>query len=382
MKIKHLAIILTFFVFCKTMANKAQNEIALKTLEWNDANNTRNIDKLRELYDQNVIGYGQLFQREEFLSKKSGFFQKLGDYRQSIESSLKIINYKSGMFKCEFSKKANSAKPPHRIKTFPAYLIFTKVNGEFKITEEGDEITDYNINHHPQLGQENKIAIIELSSIQNKTNWWLIGMLIVSGIGLFIVIYFLTKGKSKKTPKGIPVVRIEQKNSAIPIVEESIDEDEFTDENKKKGRLFEDFITSLFNASFTIEHLQSDRGVNGRFAESNKNPDIVMRLNFNNGSSNLLAVECKYRSNIVKSQNIVLCKEKQLFNYKEFGYKNNMPVFLALGVGGKPDIPEEVYIVPIMNLKNNTLQYAHLKEYKRYSVTKFLWFSPENGTLE
>jgi len=41
--------------------------------------------------------------------------------------------------------------------------------------------------------------------------------------------------------------------------------------------------------------------VNGRYAESNKDPDIVFRLNTKNGQ-HYFAVECKWRSNFYQGK--------------------------------------------------------------------------------
>jgi hypothetical protein len=39
-------------------------------------------------------------------------------------------------------------------------------------------------------------------------------------------------------------------------------------------------------------------------------------------------------------------------NYFNFGTKNNMQVFVVLGVGGSPKKPEKLFLVPIKNVNS------------------------------
>jgi len=77
-------------------------------------------------------------------------------------------------------------------------------------------------------------------------------------------------------------------------------ETEIIDLNKKNGADFEKFIVQKFDKKYyTIKEWAGDKYINGTYAESTTQPDILLEFNLNHKSSQL-SVECKWRKNLYK----------------------------------------------------------------------------------
>lgn len=122
------------------------------------------------------------------------------------------------------------------------------------------------------------------------------------------------------------------------------------DINKEKGNIFEACIANKFSKDyFTILDWRSDKYSNGTYAESITYPDF--RLCFKSGNfEKEFAVECKYRSDFYNN-GVKWANEKQIENYKSYAAKYNIPVFIVIGVGGSPNYPDNVFIIPLKYIK-------------------------------
>lgn len=353
------------------LAENVEQIIAYKTWEWNEAHNEQSISKLKDLYSFAVIGYGKPCTRSEFLTKKENLFAKFENFHQTIDPKFKISYYENGLIKCEFSKKAKALKPPYRLKTYPSYLVYKLVDGYYKIVEEGDEITNYNLNYHPRLGKETVQAKVEILNVKKDTNWGFILMISLSFLSLIYIIYYLFFKKTKK----YSTQSNSQPNKIV------LPANNIVSESETKGRLFENYIVERFRKQyFKIMIWQSDKCVNGRYALNSLNPDLVMHLKYSDVSKEL-AVECKYRSMIDTNNMVEYCTKQQLKNYQKFGKDNQLDVFLALGVAGSPDNPRELYIIPINNMSANCLSYKELKIYAQKPPFGNFFYNYEKGTL-
>ncbi len=103
--------------------------------------------------------------------------------------------------------------------------------------------------------------------------------------------------------------------------------------------------------------------MDGRYADTTTQPDIQLALNLR-GQSYPFAVECKWRSQ-PKDDFVRFANEGQLERYTAFGRKENCPVFIVLGIGGKPSDPAELYILPVQELDKSVLHKARLGKYRR-----------------
>ncbi|HXB40666.1 MAG TPA: hypothetical protein VNZ49_08995 [Bacteroidia bacterium] len=139
-----------------------------------------------------------------------------------------------------------------------------------------------------------------------------------------------------------------------------------------KGVDFEKFIVTKFDRKyFKIHEWRGDKYVQGVYALSNKNPDLEIEYS-HNGKSRKFAVECKYREGIYDE--VIICKEHKIYDYKNFSKQKRMPVFIVLGLGGAPSSPMECYVIPIEDVNNEMMNYKRLQNYRKYSVNSNFFF--------
>lgn len=132
--------------------------------------------------------------------------------------------------------------------------------------------------------------------------------------------------------------------SASPAPEKSLSQKE---QNLEKGRLFEEYMLGRIMAlsGLTLVGRNADYSQNGIHAEENSQPDLRFRK-----EGKPFAIECKWRRDFFKDR-IDWAGDFQIRNYNDFQREQKMPVFVALGVGGTPEAPENLYLVPLSRLK-------------------------------
>ncbi len=116
-----------------------------------------------------------------------------------------------------------------------------------------------------------------------------------------------------------------------------------------KGLLFEKFIIDKFpkDTWTLVDYTRDLHKKLNRFIESDSNPDCVFRKN-SNGKT--FAVECKYRSNYWTHDKWgagITWDKNQGDRYVSYSNQKNIPVYVAIGIGGNPKSPEIISYVPI-----------------------------------
>ncbi|HJJ48171.1 MAG TPA: hypothetical protein O0X39_04150 [Methanocorpusculum sp.] len=154
-------------------------------------------------------------------------------------------------------------------------------------------------------------------------------------------------------------------------------------ENKyeRMGNLFEETIASKFSSKyFTIVTWTTDRcrDTNIR-VESDKNPDFRIRYE---PTKEEFAVECKFRTwfyeeinpygEIVK-QSIQWAKPEQMERYKKYEKEQKIPVFIVIGVGGKPNNPQFIFCIPLKEIKYPEIYGSIFERNEKNPETNFFW---------
>lgn len=187
--------------------------------------------------------------------------------------------------------------------------------------------------------------------------------------------------KSKPTVENI-VDNTKDNNTANsePAQDYNLESSAEVSEAEKKGQDFEKFAISLFNKeSFRLKEWRSDKYHNGRYAESNRYPDIVMELQLQTGEYPF-AIECKWRKDFYKGS-IEWATEKQIEIYNTFATERGIPVFVMIGIGGEPNAPESVYIAPLSSLKYPHAKTEYLEKFKREKSDKGCFFDYKKKVL-
>lgn len=126
-----------------------------------------------------------------------------------------------------------------------------------------------------------------------------------------------------------------------------------------KGTRFEQYVSTLFpEPKFVIHDRTRDvsKFLNRR-VESDTHPDFVFR-NTETGKS--FAVECKWRARWAQGKEGDLglwWNLPQWERYSSYQKESGTPVFVAFGIGGSPEKPNEVYFLELERLR-----YVFLKQ--------------------
>jgi len=149
-------------------------------------------------------------------------------------------------------------------------------------------------------------------------------------------------------------------------------ETELIDYKKKNGDDFEKFVVQKFDKKyFTIKEWAGDKYVNGTYAETTPQPDLLLEFSLKQKTSEF-SVECKWRQNLYRN-GVEFAKKVQFERYKNFQENKKVPVFIAIGIGGKGISPEKLYIVPLKEIDNNFIHIKKLKEYEKKVNSNFFF---------
>jgi hypothetical protein len=115
-----------------------------------------------------------------------------------------------------------------------------------------------------------------------------------------------------------------------------------------KGEEFEQYLRDYIfpERAYHLEHRSHDYSTNRTdYVADSLDPDFVF---VSVKGEKMFFVEAKYRSDFYQDA-VEWCKPYQLKRYKEAN--KELPVFIALGVGGTPDMPDYLYIFPVKHTK-------------------------------
>jgi hypothetical protein len=118
------------------------------------------------------------------------------------------------------------------------------------------------------------------------------------------------------------------------------------------GEAFEDYVQNyLFPPGEynLVEKTHSYKTNYRRYVEASLKPDFKFR---SKTTGSLFYVEAKYRSNAYEV--VKWCEQYQYERYKI--YNNDIPLYIALGIGGSPFSPQYVFFIPFKRLHYNTLK--------------------------
>jgi hypothetical protein len=258
-------VFLSFQLFSQTFSDTTVLKQFVK--RWNVANNYKYTAWQNEQYTSTLLFYGKTIEKRKAIETKIFFFKKNKSYHQEIVSPIQFSFYKSGVVKCSFHKKVYYDS---YTKNYPAYLLFIKQNGVYKISGESDLISDSKTGFTLRLGEE----------IFPKTSRHVLLFVVVAAIVITIV--FLLVAKNKKLKYNISETPTTDVTSFVSRVNQ--EEDIF----KEKGNDFEKYIVKLFKqkSQFQLNEWRGDKYIDGIYAKSTLNPDL--EINYRDSTHNIL----------------------------------------------------------------------------------------------
>ena len=148
---------------------------------------------------------------------------------------------------------------------------------------------------------------------------------------------------------------------------------------KEKGNAFEKYIVQKFDQNyFQLLEWQGDKIVNGIYPKSTMHPDLLVRLKGKEEAT--FAVECKWRQNYFKG-GIEFASDEQVKRYKTFMLEKKIPVFIVVGLGGKAEAPEKVFVIPLEKLRSGQIGTSELTHFLQKDLKLGFFFDKDAGKL-
>jgi hypothetical protein len=335
-------LIITVGLASRNLATAQELEVDVRAVrrlvsEWNEAHTLSTVGKLSSLYSDTVDFYGSILRRRTCIGMKRTMLEKQKDFVQVLTNELVLSGYDNGAVRCDFVKKVSHN---NRTVDYRSYLIVRRIDGNYLIVGESDLITDRNIKHELDLGTGVKIKEVQFPEKSNR-NLATILILSVSLVCGLIGFIFLFRNRKKTNISKTPV----------PIAASDLSTNVAVNKEYEKGLAFENYIVEQFarDKNFTLQEWRSDKFHQGIFPQSNRDPDLVYQYVYKD-FVRTFSVECKYRSSSLFNSTVRLMREDKYRIYEAF-HRTKMPVYIALGVGGKPNRPKEVYLIPFDHVK-------------------------------
>ncbi len=191
--------------------------------------------------------------------------------------------------------------------------------------------------------------------------------------------------KSNSRLKNVPVKTVDSpgKNEYIPVrkVKHSVKEGnpKTASTPEEKGYDFEKYVIQKFNKEFfKVKEWAGDKYVKGIYAETTTNPDMVFEFKMKDVTRRF-SVECKWR-NKLKDKAVEFSTPEQLERYRKYEKENNTPVYLVMGIGGKPSYPAHLYVIPLKNIRTSVLHLDEMHPYEKITSKDF-FYDVETGML-
>ena len=132
-----------------------------------------------------------------------------------------------------------------------------------------------------------------------------------------------------------------------------------TPESFRVGQKFEEYVRKyLFIESYyDLVHKTHDYNTNKDYVLSSLKPDFIFRDKW---TKREFYVEAKFRSGHYNNK-IPWCNERQLARYQE--YNREMPVFVILGIGGDPNRPMFLSLIPLSQARYTDLFTSYIRKF-------------------
>jgi hypothetical protein len=165
----------------------------------------------------------------------------------------------------------------------------------------------------------------------------------------------------------------EESVAVLPFMALKKTQEQILAENLDNALKFESFVTGKFNkAFFRLLDWRSDKSYHGEFPLSSLYPDLKYEFV---PAAIYFAVECKWRRNFY-NDGIEISKD-QLHRYLKYQQCFDENVFFVIGIGGQPETPDNLYIVPVSEINTHSpfLSREILNNYSRLSAGDFYFDS-------
>ncbi|AEH06351.1 hypothetical protein [Methanothermococcus okinawensis] len=143
----------------------------------------------------------------------------------------------------------------------------------------------------------------------------------------------------------------------------------------QKGEAFESYVLNqLFPEEyFEILDMTHNFETNSkRYVKKSLKPDFLLK---DKKTGKIFYVECKYRSKLYQDKFHWAKSNEQSNRYRTIEKEENIQTYIAMGLGGTPENPDNIYLMPLKEIKYNALFPSILKNWEitnKYDVFKIV----------
>ena len=373
--------------------------------EWNYANNFRSSESFENVYAPALLFYTQDLSRDRAIALKRELFRQKPQFRQRINLPITYTPYSNGVIKCDFTKEVLEGAD---WKQYPSYLLFSYDGNRYTIVGESDYPTDNTLGYRLDIGEPMEIgssagadpglndstSVLALSendekklsenafSQQEKARgpqqsgqdtiaipkiylFVLLGILLITGILIFM----------RRRPRKVAALP-DEKQMAPPAKAEA-DEAYNVIREFNMQSVFEAFVITLFDPLyFRHRRPKAERVLAGKRSEGETLPDLEFEFNYKETQARL-AIKCLYYKNGGTNELQLFSSERQEA-FRHFEEGSGMPLYYVVGIGGTPDDPKELYLIPARAVEKEFLTRAELKPFAKSGM---FFFSSTAGRL-
>jgi hypothetical protein len=381
--IKYLSLTVLTMVICFSAIGQQltvnTKKIELLINQWNLIHNNANVEGFENIYDDQLLFYSEHVSRSKATLLKKLLFVRNPGYQQKITTDIKYTLHTNGVVKCEFTKEVLQAGEWDRE---PMYLLVGFKNHGYWIIGESDFATDKENNYKPKIGEALDVEILS-ASIPAENNTVLSEMPVrtsistpsgvsesisYGGLHIFLVIALLSAGvliifldrmgvkkeKARQAQQDEEVM-LEDDFETVILEAKMPNEAYQVIENSLKQKAFRDYLLKQFDpVFFTLKPSE-----NGQAFKADVNPQLTLEFNLTE-KSKIPAITVQYLYKEDNGNDLVISPEDQILFSQD-----RHDLYYVIGVGGPPDVPSEIYLIPAGQIKSNTLSKDDLKPFRR-----------------
>jgi hypothetical protein len=374
---RHFAFILVIVVIFSSAAF-SQGRILVDTheteklvREWNFAHNARSVESFNNVYAGQLLFYTKKMSRVNAIAAKEDTFRKSPELSQAINSPLAWKAYSSGVIKCEFEREITENK---RTRIIDAYLLLSYDSGRYKIVGESDTQTDRKLRYKLNLGEP--ISFVQPSdSLQtDSASTTSAGSRFTSSADINAMIAYVTSNEEFPVRRGDAFILIGMLVvGALLIVAADAARNRSSAGNKsRKNRTtendferykaqtdFQKFVTTLFDPLY-FQFSRSKNQITDSF------PSVLLYSFRNKDREAKFAVQTIFLEDDSQAVFDVLPISMKAA-LRDFSKRSGLSLYVILGVGGTPEDPVQVYLIPLEAIEP-TLQYDAIQPYRKHGM--------------
>jgi|GEM_PF-3068871 len=196
-------------------------------------------------------------------------------------------------------------------------------------------------------------------------------ILLVAGA---IILYYAVIRPARKGTKGDVPRRVKASLKKKSVGQAPAIKRKVVDPNSPEGwsARFQGYVEQHFASRMVGTHCELKRWPAD---ELNYYPDLEVVCTLPN-EVRRFALECKYRPSL-QDGFVEFAYDEQLKRYKNFEDVEKLPLVIVLGVGGVPESPAELYLIPLDGVYQPYLSEQQLKEFQIGFNDDFSYFFQE-----